>query len=153
MRRRQHGFTFIELMVVIVVIGLGTVIAIPMIEGGFDSREVKRAALQMRSMMIHCRGEAVALGTPQALVIDVPKNAVYQSGGGRWEVLSDRAAIDRVQGGQDLGPGVVRFLFFPNGSSSGGRVAIGSRRDRARDRWWLTLDPLIGGVTVDTGPA
>jgi len=152
-RRGRDGFTFIELMVVFVVIGLGTVIAIPMIEGGFDSREVKRAALQMRSMMIHCRGEAVATGTPQALVIDVGKNAVYQSDGGRWEILSDRAEIDRIQGGQDIGPGLTRFLFFPNGSTSGGRVAIGSRRDRARARWWLTLDPLIGGVLVDTGPA
>jgi general secretion pathway protein H len=145
---RQRGFTFIEMSVVLIIIAIGTMLAVPMIEGGFDSREVRRAARQIASTMHYCRGEAVSLGTPQALVIDPLKNSIYTADWGRWAVLTDRAIIERVDGGQGVGSGVVQILFFPNGSTSGADVVLSSRRDRTQNRLQVHLDSLVGSVQV-----
>ncbi len=147
--RRARGFTLIEMMVVLLIIALGVSLAVPMIEGGFEAREVRRAARQIASTMHHCRGEAVALGAPQALVIDPLRNGVYTSDWGRWAILTDRAIIERVEGGQVSSEGTVQIFFFPNGSTSGGSVVIASRRDRTRNRLHVLLDPLVGTVRVE----
>jgi type II secretion system protein H len=147
-RARSNGFTFVEMAAVLLIIALGSVLAIPMVEGGFDSREVRRAARQIAATMHYCRGEAVALGRPQELVIDTQRNSIHTTGRGRWAVLTDRAVIEHVRGGADLGNGVVQILFFPNGSTSGAEVVLASRRDRFQNRLRVALDPLIGSVRV-----
>jgi general secretion pathway protein H len=146
--RRASGFTFLEIIVVLLIVALGSVLVVPMIEGGFESREVRRAARQIASTMHFCRGEAVSLGAPQEMVIDAGENSIHTTGWGRWAVLTDRAVIDEVHGGNVLGDGIVQILFFPNGSTSGADVLVASRRDRRDHRIMISLDPLIGTVKV-----
>jgi len=143
----MRGFTLIEMIVVLIIIALGMGLAVPMMEGGFDSREVRRAARQLASTMHYCRGEALATGTPQELIIDPTQNRI-ETTGGRWAVLTDRAVMERVLGGAVLGDGAVQVLFFPNGSTSGAEVVLASRRDRSQNRLRVLLDPLIGRVQV-----
>jgi general secretion pathway protein H len=147
-RRRASGFTFLEIVVVLLIIGIGTVLAVPMIEGGFDSREVRRAARQIASTMHYCRGEAVARGEPQELVVDGIGNGFHTTRWARWAVLTDRAVIEEVRGGSMFGDGVAHILFFPNGSTSGAEVVVASRRDRRAHRLRIELDPLLGTVRV-----
>ena len=151
-RHATAGFTFIEIAIVMIIIAMGTVFAIPMIEGGFDSREVRRAARQIASTLIHARGEAVGKGQPQAVVIDPDHNGIYTTDWGKWAILSDRAQIERLDGGEPVGSGAMRVVFFPNGSSTGAEVVLGSRRDHSRNRLWVHLDPLIGTVQVQDAP-
>ncbi len=146
--RPAAGFTLIEMTVVLLIVALGTAIAVPLIEGGFDSREVRRAARQIAASMHYCRGEAVARGKPQELVIDLNRNSIHAINDERWAVLTDRAVIERVRGGNDIGDGVVQILFFPNGSTSGADVVLASRRDRYQNRIVISLDPLLGTVHV-----
>jgi general secretion pathway protein H len=150
-RRRSlaAGFTFIEMTVVLIIVALGTALAVPLIEGGFDAREVRRAARQIASTMHFCRGEAVALGQPQELVIDTYNNGIHTTEWGRWAVLTERAIITDVHGGRALGDGVVQILFYPNGSTSGAEVLVASRRDRFQNRLRIALDPLLGTVRVE----
>ena len=145
---RRGGFTLIEMTVVLVIIAIGLTLAVPLIEGGFDSREVRRAARQIASTMVHCRVEAVSKAEPQGLVINPERNMIATSDRGRWAVLTDRAIIEKVEGGSVLGDGAVQVLFYPNGSTSGADVVVASRRDRGRDRLRITLDPLVGTVRV-----
>jgi general secretion pathway protein H len=146
--RRTSGFTLLEMMVVLVIVAIGSALVVPMVEGGYEAREVRRAARQIASTMHYCRGEAVALGQPQELVIDALENSIHTTGWGRWAVLTDRAVIEDVHGGQDFGDGVVQILFFPNGSTSGAEVIIAGRRDRREHRLSIVLDPLLGTVHV-----
>jgi hypothetical protein len=98
--------------------------------------------------MHYCRGEAVALGEPQEMVIDAGENSIHTTGWGRWAVLTDRAVIEDVRGGNVVGDGVVQILFFPNGSSTGADVVLAGRRDRREHRLLVSLDPLLGTVRV-----
>jgi general secretion pathway protein H len=147
-RQCRRGFTLIEMTVVLLIIAIGMTLAVPLIEGGFDSREVRRAARQIAATMVHCRVEAVSKAEPQGLVINAERNMIATSDWGRWAVLTDRAIIEKVDGGSPLGDGAVQVLFYPNGSTSGADVVVASRRDRGRDRLRITLDPLVGTVRV-----
>ena len=150
MRSRRHtrAFTLIEMAVVLVIIALGSVLVVPMVQGGLEAREVRRAAVQIVATMHYCRGEAVALGEPQELVIDALQNSIHTTGWGRWAVLTDRAVIADVFGGNEVGDGVVQIVFFPNGSTSGAEVLVASRRQPRERRWVVALDPLLGTVNV-----
>jgi Tfp pilus assembly protein FimT len=136
------------MVVVLLIIAIGSALAVPMIEGGVESREVRRAAREIASTMHFCRGEAVALGEPQELVIDALQNSIHTSAWKRWAVLTDRAVIDDVHGGATFGDGVVQILFFPNGSTSGADVVVAARRDRREHRLRIELDPLLGTIRV-----
>ena len=133
---------------VLVIIAIGTALAVPLVEGGFDSREVRRAARQIASTMHFCRGEAVALGKPQEMVIDAGENSIHTTTWGRWATLTDRAVIEEIRGGNVMAEGVVQILFFPNGSTSGAEVVVASRRDPREHRLLIALDPLVGSVKV-----
>lgn len=146
---RSAGYTLIEMVVVMAIIAVGTVLSLPMIQSGFNAREVRRAARQIAATMHFCRGEAVALGRPQQLVVDPLKNSIFTSEWGRWAVLTDRAVIEHVNGGVAGADGVVQIIFFPNGSTSGAEVILANREDRSRNRLSITLDPLVGTVHVE----
>jgi general secretion pathway protein H len=147
-RRPRRGFTLIEMTVVLLIIAIGITLAVPLIEGGFDSREVRRAARQIAATMVHCRVEAVSKSAPQELIINPKRNTIATTDWGRWAELTDRAVIERVNGGADVGDGARQILFYPNGSTSGADVVVASRRDRT-NRIRITLDPLIGRVDVN----
>jgi general secretion pathway protein H len=147
--RRTAGYTLIEMVVVLAIIAVGVVLSLPMIESGFNAREVRRAARQIAATMHFCRGEAVALGRPQQLVVDPLRNSIFTTEWGRWAILTDRAVIEHVNGGIASADGVVQILFFPNGSTSGAEVILANRSDRSRNRLVVKLDPLVGTVRVE----
>jgi len=146
--RARRGFTLIEMTMVLLIIAIGSALAIPMIESGIEAREVRRAARQIASTMHYCRGEAIARGIPQELVLDAGRNSMHTTGWGRWAVFTDRAVIERMEGGNQIEDGVVQILFFPNGASSGADIVVANRRDRTRNRIAIDLDPLISSVRV-----
>jgi len=145
---RDRGFTLIEITIVLVIIAIGSMLAVPMMEAGFEAREVRRAARQIAATMHFCRGEAVGLGEPQELVIDPVGNKIHTTGWARWAVLTDRAVIEDVQGGVPIGDGRVQVLFFPNGSTSGAEIVLASRNHRMENRIRVALDPLVGTIHV-----
>lgn len=148
-RSGARGFTFIEVMVVVAIAAVGAVLVIPSLDAGFDSREVRRAVRQIAATMHHLRGEAVATGRIRHLRIDPEENGIETDDRRRWARLTDRALIERVDGGFAAADGTVDILFYPNGATSGAEVVVVSRRDRASNRLKLVLDPLVGGVRVE----
>jgi general secretion pathway protein H len=146
---RPRGFTLLELTVVLLIVGISTALVVPAIDSGITSREVRRAARQIASTMLHARGEALARGRPMAMLIVVPDNTIETVGGGRWAELTERAVIEGVGGGaREVGDQQFEVRFFPNGSTSGAAVVLSSRGDRTRNRLLVELDPLIGSVRV-----
>src|SRR5947208_1779878 len=181
-RTRSAGFTLIEMMVVMVIIGL-----LMALVGPRFIRQEEKAKVGAARAQIELLGTALdtfrldvgrypstqeglaslrqrpfgtdrwdgpylkkELGKPQELVIDAVQNTVRTSGG-RSGALSDRAVIERIQGGFEPEQGIAQILFYPNGSTTGVDVLLASRRDRAQggqNRILVHLDPLVGTVAV-----
>jgi hypothetical protein len=131
------------------IIGLASALVLPMIEGGFDAREVRRAARQIASTMHYCRGEAVSLGAPQELVIDTYRNTFTTTEmgplGRSHRSRADHRRPRRQRARRRHGAGAL----LPNGSTSGAEVLLASRRDRFANRLRVALDPLLGSVRVE----
>ena len=120
-------------MVVLVIIAIGLTLAVPLIEGGFDSREVRRAARQIASTMVHCRGggalqvgaPGAASSTPSATRSPPATGAAGQSSPTAPSSSESTAEPRWVTAGGQI-------LFYPNGSTSGADVVVASRRDRTQ---------------------
>lgn len=143
-----RGFTFIEMIVVMAIVAIGAMLAVPMIEGGVNSREVRRVARQIFANMNHCRSEAIATGRTEKLHLD-PRSNSMRACGGRWAEFTDRAVIEGIEGGIEAADGSSDILFYPNGSTSGARILIASRKDRFGIRLEVRLDPLVGLPRVE----
>ena len=144
-----RGFTFIEMIVVLAIVGLAAAVVVPALDAGLDSREVRRATRQIAATMHHMRTEALATGRMRRMRINPAENAIETDDRNRWAVLTERAIIERIEGGAMAGDGSVDILFYANGATSGADIVIASRRDRSSNRIRLMLDPLVGTVRVE----
>jgi hypothetical protein len=98
------------------------------------------------------QSDAVITGRVQHLIIDPQANELrVQDRNDSW-ALGAGTQMTRVHGGELDPSGVVRVNFYPNGSTSGVDVVIDDR-DAPNDIGFLvSLDPLIGLVTIQDEP-
>ena len=110
--RKEDGFTFVELMVVIVIIGLAAaavVLAMPEPGGSLQS-EAERFAARAKA----ARDAAIVEARPIAIVVDARGYDVLQRTGGEWRA---RAHHDWVEGTrpETADPAGVRTRFDSTG--------------------------------------
>jgi hypothetical protein len=82
------------------------------------------------------------------LLVLVEENRVELEGFSREIEIGSTAALRQVAGGERNSFGFSRVRFFPNGSSSGMQLLIGDRDYPAELGYVVSVDPLIGLVTV-----
>jgi prepilin-type N-terminal cleavage/methylation domain-containing protein len=145
------GFTLVEIVAALAVMAVATAIVVPSIQGGMQTREIWREARYFAATLRHLRHEALVSGEIQELVIATDRHAYQASGLEGSVALPETAAFLAVEGGHPIGAQIVRVLFFPNGGTTGVNVVVGAREDPEGARYRVTLDPLIGTVTVDDG--
>jgi general secretion pathway protein H len=138
---RQSGFTLLELIVVLILLGAAAAVVIPSFTGGFLGLQMETASRDLVTRMRQARVEAVA------------KQSVYRIILGGEEQLDEAqyALADeygRTLRSYNLPEGISLSLeepltisFYPNGRSSGGR--FGLRRDGGRELI-IRVDPVTG---------
>ncbi len=75
-RLPAQGFTMVEMMVVIIIMGMSLAIALPTLTRGNRARQVEGTAQELASRLQVCRQRAVATRVPQRLVL-VPEESRY----------------------------------------------------------------------------
>ena len=144
----DRGFTLLELLVVLLLLGLASSIVLPAIDKGLREREVKLSALELAAVARELRNRAVYENSLQRLVFNPQENS-YQAWRGKKVSLSSDIVIAGVEGGEPIGDGLRQFLFFPNGSLFGREVGISARA--GSPLYIVLLDPLTGRVWVTRG--
>jgi prepilin-type N-terminal cleavage/methylation domain-containing protein len=131
------GFTLVEFIIVVVILGVISTMAYPLIAGARASASLRAARVQFASSLATARAAAVRWGRPAQLKrtgnsIQVRADT---SGTGVFVALSPPVALD-TQFGVTLSATVDSIVFGPRGlatnlSSSGARFALvrGSIRD------------------------
>jgi general secretion pathway protein H len=131
------GFTLIELVVVLAIIGLSLAIATPLLSKGSPG-----TALAAATSEIHA-----ALRTARSTAITEDRRVFFQADStGYW--LDRRhhalAASSSVAPPRIRTDGGTRIAFFPSGGSSGGRILVSNGNGQRE----ITVDAISGRADV-----
>lgn len=143
-----RGFTLIEIIVTMVIVAMAMALVAPAISAGARARDVRSAVREVTGAMRSLQTEAVRTGQVQSLLVSVDDNQLELEGFSRQIEIGETAALRKVSGGEQNSFGAARVRFFPNGSSSGMQVLIGDGDYPAELGYVVSVDPLIGMVTV-----
>jgi general secretion pathway protein H len=146
--RASSGFTLLELVLVLLLLGLSSLIVIPNIEKGLQNREVKGSALALAAVARELRSRALHDGIPRQLVLNLSQNS-YRIERDREVILPPEVKFGEVAGGEMIDGGARQFLFFPNGSNHGGEIALLGGPHAFR--YSIRLEPLTGKIAVLQG--
>jgi len=149
-RRGSSGFTLLEVIIVMVIVGVVAALVLPSIQAGSKQAAVRRSVRAFISAARQASSQAVNSRKPIALVV-WPDDGSFGVEGveDRYE-LPDFAEFGEIVGGREAeADDEIRFDFYPTGSSSGGSVEIEFTPADRRQAYILVLDPLIGRVRIE----
>jgi general secretion pathway protein H len=140
----ERGFTLLELVVVLLLVGLASAIALPSIDRGIKRREARQSVLALAAVARDLRRRAIDEGKLKQLTVE-PARGRYLASGGEIVDLPEAIQMTGVAGGEPIGNQLTQFVFFPNGSILGGAVELS---DRMGAIYLVRLDSLVGRVVV-----
>lgn len=162
MRHLGHrGYTFLELLVVLAIVGAAALLVLPQAGKGLDAIRLKTTTRQLASVFRYARILAISERTVSVVGLDLSRDeywvGILPPGRTREEVRTRYTLPESVRlVAQPLGEGasrkrgVVRFVFFPRGGAWGGQVWIEGAKGR---RYSIVVDPLTGLVRISDGSA
>jgi general secretion pathway protein H len=142
--KRSQGFTLLELIVVLVIMGLGFAAIGISLSSGNETTELKATARDMASTLRYAKGQAQLSHQETTLTIDFEENSYSVSG--RNKVYEIPQTIDTTMhtGQNELTDGKGSIRFFPDGSSSGGWIKL----ERGKMAWRIDINWLTGQVEI-----
>ncbi|HCT99663.1 MAG TPA: type II secretion system protein GspH [Methylococcaceae bacterium] len=142
--RQYAGFTLLELLIVlsIMVIGYGA-IAIHFASGN-DTLALNAAARDLASGLRYVRSQAMLTHENAVLALDLKTNTYQLANQEKVYTLADEIDVTVKTAKEDLDDGVAQLRFFPDGSSTGGRIVL-ARHALSQE---ITINWLTGHVTL-----
>jgi prepilin-type N-terminal cleavage/methylation domain-containing protein len=137
MARRRAGYTLMELIIVMALMGIVFFFAIPRFEGSFFVDDAKQSSRWLIGKLQTLREEALRTRRQQVLHIDFDSNRLWETAEAMTPEQADRAVrrAQRLPGG-----GRVISVDFPDqGRVNAGRVDIRFSRDGHSDRVLIHL--------------
>ncbi|MDI1230966.1 MAG: GspH/FimT family protein [Methylobacter sp.] len=143
----QHGFTLLELVVVLFVVVLGFSVIGLNLSSGSDSTEIKAAARDMVSALRYARGQALMTREETTVAIDLSDKNYTVSGKSKLYKIPETIDITVVTAQTELsGEGSASIRFFADGSSTGGRITL----ERGQTSWKIDINWLTGQIELES---
>jgi len=140
---RQQGFTLIELMMVLFILVLGSAIIGINVSSGNNSTELKAAAKDIVSALRYAKGQAAIERQQITVDFDLGSNTYRVSGRDKVYAFPESIEITIVTADNEIfGQGLAGFRFYPDGSSTGGRITL----ERGGNKWQIDINWLTGLV-------
>lgn len=150
MSMRQRGFSLLEVIVVITIIGLAYVLLPKMVFSGVSGAELRANARAVATGLRIARDVAINTKREAVLSLDMENRQFTLPNNAKLHKLHELLDVKLYTAQADLiSEKVGTIRFFPDGSSNGGRVTVGTgERGFEIDVDWLT-----GHVTIKDKPA
>jgi general secretion pathway protein H len=142
---RSRGFTLLELLLVLLLLGLLYGLAAPMLGAGSTGLDMKAASRQLAAGLRKARGVAVAERREAVLTLDVEGRTFSLTGDPKTYSLPKQLELALFTAQSELvreKTGGIRF--FPDGTSTGGRVTISA----GESKQLVDVDWVTGRVTI-----
>lgn len=145
-KHQSRGFTLLELLLVLLLLGLVYGLAGPMIGAGSAGLDVKAATRQLAAGLRKARGIAITERQEALLAVDVNARSFSVTRDPRTYFLPRRPNIALFTAQSELMRDTVGGIrFFPDGSSTGGRITVSLEGNMAA----VDVDWVTGRITVE----
>ncbi len=129
----SNGFTLLEMLVVLVLLAIAAAIAAAAMNGSLQQARERKAVNSMLGALRQARLRALTQGTKQWVEFDLHHHTFACSGEPPTAYPAGmKLRLTTVRG---LG---ARYLFYPDGGSSGGNIVLSGQRHWRLDIAWLT---------------
>ena len=147
--KHKKGFTLLELLIVLAILVLGFTVVAFNISSGKSSLEHQAAVKDIVSALRYARAQAMMFHQEKTVAFNLAKNTYTVSGRGREYSIPMSIDVTIVTAQSELtGKGQGNFRFYPDGSSSGGRILLERGPSAVQiDISWLTGDAKIENVS------
>ena len=149
--RNQKGFSLLELLVVLVIIGFMVVLIPPRLSGVMESTQAKAAARDVVSALRKSRSSAIGTQKEQVFKLDLSKKS-YSADRNKMKKLPEKMQISLYTArSEQISDHLGAIRFFPDGSSTGGRIRLTMGKQQLFiDINWLTGKvALLGNINPD----
>jgi len=166
---RRRGFTLLELLIVLLIVGMVAGLMAPAFSGGLVNMRLKAAAQRLAASLRYARSLAVAHKETVQVELDLDGNSYCTMAAGRGLKREERSEDGEEQrkrgtfgrevrlpegvsfklvsvGDEALQEGRAEISFYPKGNSSGGEVVLGNVRERY---YKIRVESITGRVQVE----
>jgi len=152
--RRNGGFTLVELIVVLIIIGVVFLVTYPRLSGLMSGRKLMRVTAELAARLDYIRSRAVAERRVFRVEFNRSENKYRVSWEedtgtieGAWETLPEFISIKRFKQKKiDYSRGQSAIDFFPRGNSTGAEIELATDRG---DRSSILVKAYTGRCRVE----
>jgi general secretion pathway protein H len=143
LRTRQAGFTLIELVAVVVLIGIALGVISLTFSKSLNSAKVQAASRDLVAALRYTRGQAIVKGKQAALDLDMQNNTYQAPGRPLVKLPQEMHMVLLTAESERTGATSGRIRFFADGASTGGHVSVFA----GQREWRVNVNWLTGQVT------
>jgi prepilin-type N-terminal cleavage/methylation domain-containing protein len=150
---KSHGFTLLELLIVVLIIALVLAVSYPALSRGSIALHLRTTARDVLNTFRYAREKAVTEQTGMRVTVDKENQKLILANdlgdGSREYVLPHDVKIQRIAlAGNAIEEGSMIVRFRPNGSSDKAEILLQSGTGSLLR---IVSDPITGGARIEPG--
>ena len=145
-KRSSEGFTLLELLVVLVILGLMSTVVLVALPGSRETLDIKAAARGVMIQMIESRNQAIRTSRDVRFFLNIAQGEFWTEDSDSPQKIPEGVEMEVYTAKSEQGENnTAAIRFFPDGSSTGGYV----RLSRGKTIYRIDVNWLTGKVVMD----